>query len=89
MIKASVTLSHSLDNSSQFEPVNNANIKLFENDILKGELTFLGSGKYLLKQIPEYGKDYKIIVEAQGYETLEAITKVPEKPLLNYYKRHY
>jgi len=86
LIKASVTLSHSLDNSAQFEPVNNANIKLFENDILKGELTFLVSGKYLLKQKPESGKDYKIIVEAPGYETLEAITKIPEKPLLNYSK---
>ena len=86
LIKASVTLSHSLDNSAQFEPVNNANIKLYEDDIFKGELTFLGMGKYLLKQKPESGKDYKIIVEAQGYETLEAFTKVPEKPLLNYSK---
>src|SRR5690606_14470322 len=66
--------------------VNNASIKLFENDILKGELTFLGSGKYLLKQIPESGKDYKIIVEAQDYETLEAFTNVPEKPLIIYTK---
>lgn len=86
LIKASVTLSHSLDNSAQFEPINNANIKLFENDILKGELAFLSSGKYLLKQKPESGKIYTIIVEAQGYETLEAFTKVPEKPLLNYSK---
>ena len=46
LIKASVTLSHGLDNLAQFEPVNNASIKLFENDILKGELTFLSSGKY-------------------------------------------
>lgn len=86
LIKASVTLSHSLDNSAQFEPLNNANIKLYEDDIFKGELTFSGSGKYLLKQKPESGKDYKIIVEAQGYKTLEAITKIPEKPLLNYSK---
>lgn len=86
LIKTSVTLSHGLDSSAQFEPVNNANIKLFENDILKGELAFLSSGKYLLKQKPESGKVYKIIVEAQGYKTLEAITKIPEKPLINYTK---
>ncbi len=86
LIKASVTLSHSLDNLAQFEPVNNANIKLFENDILKGELAFLSSGLYLLKQKPETGKDYKIIVEATGYEKLVAYTKVPEKPLINYTK---
>ncbi len=86
LIKASVTLSHSLDNSAQFESVNNANIKLYENDILKGELTFISSGLYLLKQKPESGKDYKIIVEAQGYETLEAFTKVPEKPIISYSK---
>lgn len=86
IITASLTLSHSLDNSGVFDAVDNANIKLFENDILKGELAFLSSGKYLLKQKPETGKHYKIIVEAPGYEKLEAFTKVPEKPLINYTK---
>ncbi len=84
LIKASVTLSHSLDNSAQFEPINNANIKLYEDDIYKGELTFSGSGKYLLKQKPESGKDYIIIVEVQGYKSLKASTTVPEKPAIQY-----
>ena len=86
LIKASVTLSYSLDNPEQFEYVNNASIKLFEDDILKGQLTFIGTGKYLLKQKPEIGKNYKIIVEALGYKKIEASTKVPGKPMINYSK---
>jgi hypothetical protein len=44
IITATLTLSHALDNSENFEKVNNAIIKLFENDSLKGELIFISDG---------------------------------------------
>jgi hypothetical protein len=86
IITATLTLSHALDNSENFEKVNNASIKLFENDTLKGELIFISDGKYLLKQKPVSGKTYKIIAEASGHTQISANTTVSEKPIIKYTK---
>lgn len=86
IITATLTLSHALDNSENFEKVNNASIKLFENDTLKGELIFISDGKYLLKQKPVTGKTYKIVAEASGYTPISSNTNIPEKPIIKYTK---
>jgi hypothetical protein len=86
IITATLTLSHALDNSENFEKVNNASIKLFENDTLKGELISISDGKYLLKQKPGSGKTYSIVAEAPGFEKIAATTTVPEKPIIKYTK---
>jgi hypothetical protein len=75
-----------MDNSENFEKVNNAIIKLFQNDTLKGELIFINDGKYLLKQKPVSGKTYKIVAEASGHTQISANTTVPEKPIIKYTK---
>jgi len=84
VITASLTLSHSLDNSGLFEKVNNAVITLYEDDNIKGTLKLKSDGKYLLNQRPASGKKYRIVVEATGYETIKANTTVPEKPTIKY-----
>jgi hypothetical protein len=86
LISANLTLSHALENSGNFEKVNNASIKLFENDSLKGELIFISDGKYLLKQKPVSGKTYKIVAEASGHIPISANTTIPEKPIIKYTK---
>jgi len=86
IITATLTLSHALENSENFEKVNNASIKLFENDTLKGELILISDGKYLLKQKPVSGKTYKIVAEASGHTQIKANTTVPEKPIIVYSK---
>ncbi len=86
IITASLTLSNPMDNSENFEKVNNAIIKLFENDTFKGELIFINDGKYLLKQKPVSGKTYKIVAEVSGHTQISANTTVPEKPIIKYTK---
>jgi len=86
IITVTLTLSHALDNSENFEKVNNASIKLFENDTLKGKLIFISDGKYLLKQKPVSGNAYKIVAEASGHTPISANTNIPEKPIIMYSK---
>ena len=81
-ITARLTLSHSLDNSGKFEVVNNAVIKLYEEDNLMGTLKLKSNGKYSLTQKPVSGKTYHIVAEAIGYEAIEANTTIPEKPTI-------
>lgn len=86
LIETSLTLSHSLSNTSNFETVNNAIIQLFENDTLKGELNFISNGKYVLNQKPVSGKNYKIVAKSPDYKQITAYTTVPEKPIIKYTK---
>jgi hypothetical protein len=79
IITASLTLSHALDNSGNFEVVNNAVITLYEGDIVKGTLKLKSDGNYVLNQRPVSGKTYYIEAEVSGYEKIKASTKVPEK----------
>jgi hypothetical protein len=86
LITASLTLSHSLDNSGKFEAVNNAVITLYEEDNIKGTLKLKSDGKYILNQKPIAGKMYYIEAKVTGYQSIKAKTIVPEKPIIIYTK---
>ncbi len=86
LITASLTLSHSLDNSGNFLKVNDAIITLFEEGALKGKLELQREGKYMLGKKPLAGKSYKIIAQAPGFEQIEATTIVPKQPKIKYSK---
>jgi hypothetical protein len=86
LITASLTLSHLLDNSGNFEAVNNAVITLYEENNIKGTLKLKSEGKYILNHKPVSGKTYHIVAETTGYESIKAITTVPEQPIILYSK---
>ena len=66
-------------NSTDFPVVDNATVRLYENDESLGELTFQDS-VYVLDYFPKVGKEYKIEAEAQGYTTVRASDVVPNPP---------
>jgi len=85
-ITANLSLSKKIDKSDNFEPVKNATIYLYEKEILLGELQEAGNGNYKLAQKPIVGKQYKIVVEVEGFNSIMATTSIPKHPKLSYFK---
>jgi hypothetical protein len=63
---------------SDFPVVDNAEIYLYEDNILIGKPTFKDS-IYVLEYLPRVGKEYSIEVEVPGFATLKASDVVPNK----------
>jgi len=79
-ITANLSLSKKLDKSDNFEPVENANIYLYEGDILLGKLQNIGKGDYRLSRKPIIGKEYTITAVSNNYKKVKATTMVPAAP---------
>jgi hypothetical protein len=75
-----VTKVQSTQNDCAFTPVTDARIELSKEGQLLSGIVYRGNGRYLLKQIPEQGKKYKISVDVDGYKTLTAETTIPVFP---------
>lgn len=84
VVKARLTLSHSLDHASAFTPVSDGVITLYEGESLFGILTPVGNGNYKLDKKPAEGKVYKITAEAINYNTISGETIIPLKPDIEY-----
>jgi hypothetical protein len=82
-IKVQLTQSLATTNPSKdFPKVNNASIKLYENDVFLATLHFSGNGTYTLDYQPKVGFKYKIIITAPDFPEVSAEDIIPEKPNL-------
>lgn len=78
-----VSKSLSVIDNAPLAKINNASIQIFENDILIETLTFLfedggiNDGLYYSDNKPVFGKNYSIIVSANGFESVSAADKLP------------
>ncbi len=79
IIKADLSMSQAIGESENFLTVSGAKIELFENNSSLGTLIDNGKGNYSIKYRPQYGAEYKIRIEKDGYQANEAYTKVPNK----------
>lgn len=83
-ITAHLTKSLAINSNEDTEDISGATIKLYENDVLLGQLeeTTNSSSTYLLElSAPLYQeKTYKITAEASGYEAILATQNTPVKP---------
>lgn len=65
---------------SDFPVVNNAEIRLYEDDALIGQPAFQDS-IYVLDYLPKAGKEYSIEVEVPSFQVLRASDVIPERPV--------
>jgi hypothetical protein len=80
-IKISLTMTLPLGTTgSDFPIVDNAEIRLYEGDMLIGMPAYQDS-IYILEYLPKAGKEYRIEVEVPGFEVLSASDVVPERPV--------
>ncbi|SHJ46355.1 protein of unknown function [Tangfeifania diversioriginum] len=79
-ITARLTLSKNIENTTTFQPVDDAIIVLYENGTELDTLAPVGEGNYYLNYYPEPLSEYEITVMHPDFETLNASTTVPQKP---------
>ncbi|MEN8122732.1 MAG: DUF4249 domain-containing protein [Bacteroidota bacterium] len=78
-IKANLTESRAIDGTEEIVGIENAKIRLLEEDKLIGILTDIGSGNYIFNYFPESGKTYSVEINVNNYPVLIATTTVPEQ----------
>lgn len=61
-------------------PVTDANVSLFVNGNLKEKLEYTDEGLYLSTYAPKSGDVIRLEAEANGFEPINALTVVPQKP---------
>ena len=78
-----VYLSHSLTviEKGELKPVDNATVKLFENDVFAGNLVLVKNGKYVSTTKPFDNKTYRIEAEATGYKNASAKSSIPAESI--------
>jgi len=67
--------------TADFQPIDNAVVKLWEDDQLIGEPQLTSSGEYLLDYSIKSGKSYSVQVVIPNADTLTASTVVPVAPV--------
>lgn len=86
VVSAKLTLSHSLNNSGNFETVDNGVLTLYEGEEMFGILEAKGNGRYVLNKKPVVGETYKIVAEAKSYAVVSSVTTIPDFPVIEYSK---
>ena len=85
LIRVQLSKSKSMmDTSQSIERINNATVKIFEDNILKQTLTKGVSGLYSSALKPKLASDYRIEIENTGFGHVEATTLIPLAPDLTY-----
>jgi len=80
-IKVSLTKTLPLSSTgSDFPVVDNAAIRMYEDNVLVGMPAYQDS-IYILEYLPKAGKEYRIEVEVPGFQVLRASDMVPERPV--------
>jgi len=79
LVEVNISRSMSILEENKFIFLENANVRLFENDIEKGGLQYMGSGNYkLLDFYPSSGSNYRLEVESSGLKSVSALTGLPD-----------
>lgn len=78
-----IYLSHSLTviDQGELDPVDNATVKLFENEEFIANLDLAANGKYVSAMKPLENKKYRIEAEAPGYKKVSSISNVPKESI--------
>lgn len=76
-ISVSLTTSVSLFDKD-FPVIENAAIRLFENNVYIGNLEYLSEGNYVIDYNPKGGKTYSLVIEAEGFDPIEAEETLPK-----------
>ncbi|WP_347840373.1 DUF4249 domain-containing protein [uncultured Draconibacterium sp.] len=77
LVTASLTLSRDVENSSNFNTVDNATLELYTDNGFHDTLVSLGSGRYQLNHQPLEGVSYNMVVNHNGRNKIRATTTVP------------
>jgi hypothetical protein len=62
---------------SNLKPINNANIIIYNEDIIIDTLDIAANGNYFGHTKPDFNKNYKIVIYADGFNKVEANNKLP------------
>ena len=81
ILKIHVSLSEGIESDIQI--VENAQIRLYENDIFIQNISYLSKGWYSSNYYPKAGMKYKIDVNIEGYDIVTAESLIPENPLIS------
>lgn len=79
-----LTYSKPLDKGLYYEPVQEADVKLFKNDTLIGNFEKIGSKTWEINHLPKFNSDYKLTITISGREVISAFTKIPSKPIISF-----
>ena len=87
LISAELIVSKGINDNNQFKTIDNAEIKIFENDTLLGTLTQENSDSYIFPYYPKEGKTYRVEIVTETYPVATAETKVPERTYIQLKKK--
>ncbi len=76
ILKIHVSLSEGVENEIQI--VENAQIRLYENDIFLQNVSYLSKGWYSSNYHPKAGMKYKIEINVEGFDMVTAESSIPE-----------
>ncbi|HOZ30246.1 MAG TPA: DUF4249 domain-containing protein [Bacteroidales bacterium] len=76
-IKVNVTRSRHILDNAEIEAVSDAVVKLFEDDVFIGNLTYESRGFYTINYKPIIGKKYKVEVTHDKYDDVYGLTEIP------------
>lgn len=65
----------------ELKAIDNATVKLFEDDEFIGNLEFTANGKYASDKKPIENKNYRIEADAPGYKKVSSISKIPNESI--------
>jgi len=82
-IKVNVTRSRHILDNADIVPLTNAIVKLYEEDVFIGYLSYVSHGYYRIDYKPTSGKTYKIEVFHTDFDGVYAYAKVPEPIVIN------
>lgn len=83
IIKVNVTRSRHILDNAEISPLSDAVVKLYENDVLIGDMTYTQQGFYEINHIPSIGKEYKVEVNHEVYDNVYGVTEIlPTVPII-------
>ncbi len=82
-IKVNVTRSRHILDNADIESLTDANVKLYEDGNLIGNMTHTGGGNYHIDYKPVENKEYKVEVSHEKYDNVQGLTRiVPSIPII-------
>lgn len=85
LIKANLTETKGINDNDQFIPIGNANIKIFEDELLLGTMREQDNGNYIISQHPKKGKTYRVEIVTESFPFATAETTVPINTDIEYF----
>jgi len=82
-ITVNVTRSRHILDNADILPLSDAEVKLYDDGIFIGTLTYTNNGNYYINYIPEEGHEYKIEVNHNSYDNVYAQTSIPYPAIIN------